>query len=484
MRPLHSSLITRTKLVATIGPATESPSDLHAVLEAGVDVCRLNFSHGDHASHQRVLERVRAWSEEHRRPVAVLGDLCGPKIRLGELEGEPFELRVGDTIRLVRGDGKGSRERLTTTLPTLLDELHVGQRVYIDDGSVRLLAIDRESDALVCTCTTGGTISPRKGVNLPDSTLSAPSLTEKDRHDLLWAIENKLDFVALSFVRTADDLRVLRAVVEPHGAPIRIIVKIEKAQALEHLDDLVAMADGVMVARGDLGVELDPWQVPLVQKSLVIRCREAGKPIIIATQMLQSMIERPTPTRAEVSDVANAILDGADAVMLSAETAAGMFPLAAVEVMSRVSEVTEAFLSPLGGRDSPEAVATPSRTASAVAQAAVRAAQHLDARLVAVWTATGETARLIARHRLPMPVVGLTFDERTYQQMNLLYGVVPLRVRPIDTPAAMGPLLDDVLVREGLARPGDVIVVATSTKPHTPGATDTVLIHRVHVGAR
>ncbi|MEP0845301.1 MAG: pyruvate kinase [Phycisphaerae bacterium] len=468
----------RTKLVATIGPATEQPESIAALLDTGVDVCRLNFSHGELERHRAVFNVIRAWEREHGRPVAVLGDLCGPKIRLTAVAGGSFELRPGDTIRLAAGEGDCDRQRLCTNYPGLLDELRVGQRVYIDDGAVRLLAVDREPREIVCTCTTGGVVSSRKGVNLPDTALSTPALTEKDRRDLRWAVETGLDYVALSFVRTPSDLRELRGLLREQGSDLHVVVKIEKSQALEHLDELIGEADAAMVARGDLGVEMDPWQVPLVQKSLIARCREAGKPVIVATQMLQSMVAHPVPTRAEVSDVANAIFEGADAVMLSAETAAGQFPLAAVEVMARVAEVTEAYQAtqPLVP---PASMLSGNRRTSAIAQAAVQAAAQLHARLVAVWTASGETARQVARHRLPIPVVGLTFDERVYRRLALLYGVYPMRIEALDSPRAMAERLDACLLESGLSRRGDFVIVVTSTTPNTPGATDMVVARRV-----
>lgn len=319
----NNSALIRTKIIATLGPATADPERLAAVLEAGVDVCRLNFSHGSLEDHERSLDAIRTWATEHDQPIGVLGDLCGPKIRLNQVTGGALELGPGDTIRLVRGDEDCTADHLTVTYARFVDEVDVGQRIYIDDGLVRLLVTARDADGLTCTCTTGGRVSSRKGVNLPDTPLSAPALTDKDRRDLDWAIEHGLDYVALSFVRRPEDLITLQAIIDERGGNLGVIVKIEKAEALQHLDDLIGRADGVMVARGDLGVEMDVWRVPLVQKAITARCRAVGKPVIIATQMLQSMVDSPMPTRAEVSDIANAILDGADAVMLSAETAVG-----------------------------------------------------------------------------------------------------------------------------------------------------------------
>ncbi len=469
----------RTKIIATLGPATAEPERLTAVLEAGVDVCRLNFSHGTWDDHQRSLDGIRAWSASHDRPIAVLGDLCGPKIRLNQVAGEALDLKPGDTVRFVRGDDDCTSGRFTISYARFVDEVEVGQRVCIDDGLIRLLVIARDADAITCNCTTGGRVLSRKGVNLPDTTLSTPALTEKDRRDLDWAIEHGLDYVALSFVRHPDDLTQLESLIAAHKSDIGVIVKIEKPEALEHLDQLIARADGIMVARGDLGVEMDVWRVPLIQKDITARCRAAGKPVIIATQMLQSMVSSPMPTRAEVSDVANAILDGADAVMLSGETAAGAYPDIAATMMSCVASTTEAYQREQRAAEPASRCGGLSGPTSAIALAAVQAGLQLDARLVAVWSATGETVRVVAQHRLPMPVIGLTYDERVYRRISLLYGVIPLRVPPLGHPAEMAEVLDARLLERGLASPGDLIVVVTSTCPKTPGGTDTTLVHRV-----
>jgi pyruvate kinase len=479
MQVRDKSALIRTKIIATLGPATADPQRLAAVLEAGVDVCRLNFSHGSWDDHERSLRAIREWATKHDQPIAVLGDLCGPKIRLNQVVGDAIDLEPGDTVRFVRGDEECSRQRFTIGYPRFVDEVEVGQRVYIDDGLIRMLVVARDADAVTCTCTTGGRVSSRKGVNLPDTTLSTPALTDKDRRDLDWAIEHDLDYVALSFVRQPEDLTQLKGLIAARGADTGVIVKIEKAEALEHLDDFIARAEGVMVARGDLGVEMDVWRVPLIQKDITMRCRAAGKPVIIATQMLQSMVSSPMPTRAEVSDVANAILDGADAIMLSGETATGRYPDVAVTMMDRVASTTEAYQRERRGAEPAHCGPAASGTTAAIARAAVQAGLHLDVRLVAVWSATGETVRLVAQHRLPMPVVGLTYDERVYRRINLLYGVIPLRVAPLDHPGEMAGILDTQLLERGLASPGDLIVVVTSTRPQTPGGTDTTLVHRV-----
>jgi len=475
----HNPALARTKIIATLGPASVTPDVLERMLDAGVDVCRLNFSHGDLETHAQTLALVRRLAAARDLPLCVIGDLCGPKIRLGTFAQEPVELKRGDTVRIVRGDGLCDAGRLTVSLPGFVDEVAPGHRVYIDDGLVRLVVRERTSDELICECLVGGLLRSRKGVNLPDTHLTVPALTEKDRRDLAWAIEHGLDYVALSFVRRPEDLYELKRRIKEHGSDLPVIIKIEKTEALEHLDELIGHADGVLVARGDLGVETDVWRVPLIQKDIVARCQQRGVPVIVATQMLQSMVDNPMPTRAEVSDVANAVFDQADAVMLSGETAVGRYPVEAVAMMNQIVEATGAYLARRSASEPQGTVAIHYHTPAAVAHAAVQAALDLNARAVAVWTATGTTARLVARHRLPMPVVGLTYDERVWRRLNLLYGVVPVRVAPLHNPAEMAATLDELLVSKGLAERGDLVVVVTSTRPTTPGATDTALVRRV-----
>lgn len=473
-----SSLLNRTKVVATIGPATRAPERLADLIDSGVSVCRLNFSHGTLADHAQALRTIRMISESLKRPVAVLGDLCGPKIRLNTIAGGQVQLQAGQAVRFVRGTADCTDTTLTTNYPNLVDEVQAGDRILIDDGLVRLLVTDARDDELVCACTVGGAISSRKGVNLPDSAISVAALTEKDGQDARWALENDLDYLALSFVRRPEDVADLRKILGK-SSHMGVIVKIEKREALDHLDALIADSDGVMVARGDLGVEMDVWRVPLVQKDITLRARAAGIPVIIATQMLQSMVTNATPTRAEVSDIANAILDGADAIMLSAETASGEYPTLAVDMMDKVARVTEDYLRIHPLQRQPAVVSAASPTTSAIAHAAVQAAQDVNARLVAVWTATGATARMVAQHRLSIPVIGLTPDIRVFRRMALWYGVTPIRIEPTGNPAEMTLLLERRILQLGFARPGDLIVVVTSTRPTVPGATDTTLVHRI-----
>jgi pyruvate kinase len=350
--------------------------------------------------------------------------------------------------------------------------------VLIDDGNVLLKVTDKRTDALVCRCEIGGTISDHKGINLPDSNISAPTLTDKDRRDLDWAMEHEVDFIALSFVRRPEDLRELREILSTRGSQARVVSKIEKPEALQHLAEIIELSDVVLVARGDLGVEMDISRVPIIQKEIALRARNQGRPVIVATQMLQSMVEAPVPTRAEVSDVANAILDDADAVMLSAETSIGKYPLRALSMIRRIAEHTESF-----GVRRPDRPGANTETPPAVATALVRGAnvvaRELDIRLVAVWTQGGDTPRLLSRHRLDQPILALTPNEKLCRQMTVLYGVEPVVLEPAARLDETFADIDGVILERGLAREGELIIVTGDTRPDLPGETDALFIHPV-----
>jgi len=472
--------MTKTKIIVTIGPASCDEQTLTAFIEEGVDVLRLNFSHGTVSEHHQVLTNIRQVCQRTGAIVAVMGDLCGPKLRVGRIEGGRFTIEPGETITIQRQLDVGTRQRIGTNYPPLVDELEPQARIFIDDGNVRLRVVDKRADELVCTCELGGVIADHKGINLPDTALSTPALTHKDRADLEWAIANDLDYVALSFVRRPEDLQELRAILDERHSDIRVVAKIEKPQAIDHLSGIINEADAVLVARGDLGVEMDVARVPLLQKDITLRCQQVGKPVIIATQMLQSMIDSATPTRAEVSDVANAIFDAADAVMLSAESAVGKYPVQAVRMINRIARETEAFLARqpaagLGALAAPESL----RVTSAVAHGASLVARELNAKLVAVWSETGNTARLLSKYRLPQPIVTLSPHERVCRQVAMNYGVIPVHAAQPANPEHMLRKLDELLTARGLAEPNDLILVIAGTQLHRPGATNNLLIHIV-----
>lgn len=474
--------LNRTKVVATVGPACQDEAMLAAMINEGVDVFRVNFSHGAHAEHAAMIAKIRAAAAKTDAVVAIMGDLCGPKIRLTEMAGGEFAISVGASIRVERGTAPCTSERLSVSFARFCDEVQVGHRVLIDDGQIRLRVVSSEGDALVCRCETAGIIRSRKGVNLPDTRLSLPSLTDKDHADLAFAITQDLDYVALSFVREAEDLSTLRREIKSRGAALSVLSKIERPEALEHLDEIIELSDAVMVARGDLGVEMDVSRVPLIQKDIVRRCGSASKPVIVATQMLQSMVEAPVPTRAEVCDVANAILDGADAVMLSAETSVGKFPLEALRVIRGIASQTEAYLAAQPEHAIARHLPGRLRFASAVAHGAAVLARELDVHLLIVASESGATIRLLSSHRPPQMIVGVSPDERVCRGMALYYGVQPLFLHRCEGQTEMLAAVDKVLLRRSLAKVSDLVLMARGTRLVDPGATNALLIHLVGTG--
>ncbi len=469
----------QTKIVATLGPATDSREMIRALIEAGVDVFRLNFSHGTLEQHARTLSNIRAACDETSSMAAVLGDLCGPKIRVDPVEGDGVRVDRGARIDIVAGHVVGTAERISTNRPELVSEVRAGHRVLIDDGCVRLRVEAAHSDRLTCLVEVGGAIRTRKGLNLPDSDLRMSAMTDKDREDLAWAIENGLDYVALSFVRSAADLHELQGLLPLAGCDIRIVAKIETTAAIGHLDEIIEAADVVMVARGDLGVEMDVARVPVLQKQIVRMCQTAGKPAIVATQMLQSMVDNATATRAEVSDVANAILDGGDAIMLSAETSVGSYPIEAVRTMEQIARETESYLRTRNEAARVDAARTMRRITTAVAHGASLLSRELEAKLVAVWTDTGNTARLLSKTRLSVPVVGLSPDLHVCRRMSMYYGVIPRQAKRTERILSMLKDVDDLLIGAKLVEAGDLIVVVAGTKLEKEGAANALLMHLV-----
>ncbi|AEB10769.1 pyruvate kinase [Marinithermus hydrothermalis] len=472
---MHSK---RTKIVATIGPASRKPEVLEAILEAGVDVVRLNFSHGTPEDHRRTVEAVRELSERLGKTVAVLQDLQGPKIRVGRFKDGAVELEVGQAFILTTEEVEGDEKRVSVSYKGLPGDVEEGQVLLLDDGNLRLRVTRVEADAIHTVVEVGGRLSNNKGINIPGRDLSIPALTDKDIEDLALGVELGVDWVAMSFVRSRDDLLLARHYLTRYGSSAKLMAKIEKPSAVERFSEILEEADGIMVARGDLGVEMPPEEVPIVQKRLIERARAAGKPVITATQMLESMIQNPRPTRAEASDVANAIFDGTDAVMLSAETAAGSHPVAAVEMMRRVARVVEGapeFIDRLVGMR-PEPNHT---TQDAVALAACEVAESLPARCIVVFTATGSSAWRVVRNRPRVPVLGLTPNPRVRNQMALAFGLTPMLAPDAHNTDEMVRIAVDHAKAAGLADPGDRIVITAGVPFGGRGTTNMVWVERV-----
>jgi pyruvate kinase len=475
--------IIRTKILATLGPAVGNVDTLLKLFEEGVDICRLNFSHGDLDQHLQMLRVVREAAARWQRPIAVLGDLCGPKIRLGIVADEDgsggMRVNVGDELIFQRAALTGGKGRVSTTYPHFVDDVQVGHKVLIEDGLLRFICTEKSHTEVVARCTVGGIVKSSKGINLPNSKVRTPSITEKDWACVDWAVENDLDYLALSFVRKADDIKLLRGHLQYKKSNINIIAKIEKAEALAEIDGIMDATDGLMVARGDLGVEMDVAQVPIIQKDLVRRCQMAGKPCIVATQMLQSMIEQATPTRAEVSDVANAIFDGTDAVMLSAETSVGKFPLQAVHTMAHVAQVTEAYLDQSTTTATQPIMLQRISPATALAQGAWRIVRDLGAKLIVVWSQNGHTARVFSKHRFPVPIIAFSSNHRALRRMAIHYGVIP---QEMARPEGMNDLIaqvDGYVIEQKLAQPQDRIVLVAGWSAAMPDTMNGIIIHTV-----
>jgi pyruvate kinase len=463
----------RTKIVCTLGPATASRETLQSLMEAGLNVARLNFSHGTHEQHAKTVALVRATAAELNRPIAILGDLQGPRIRIGDLT-EPRKVKDGEDVVLVAGENAGPGQ-LPTTYEHLCDDVKVGDRILVDDGLIELVALEVHAPTVTARVLHGGTIKSHKGMNLPGVSVSAPSITEKDWADVEFAVAHKLEYLALSFVRRAADIAELR---EKIPKDMLVVAKIEKDSALENIESIVRASDAVMVARGDLGVELPFEEVPIAQKRIISLCNKLGRPVITATQMLESMITHPRPTRAEASDVANAILDGTDAVMLSAETAAGQYPRLAVEAMSRI--ILEIEKHPrIGGADDREVMESAVSTEHAIAAAATSAVRSLGAPALIVFTKSGFSARIVASHRPNVPILVLTDQERTYRQLALVWGVIPCLVPHCHTYESMVKLALDAVRSRDLARSGDRVVVTAGVPFDVPGTTNLMKVETV-----
>jgi len=476
--------LVKTKIIATVGPATATADQLRELMMAGVDILRLNFAHGTHAWMQDVVASIRSVSAELERPIGILADLAGPKIRLGDLPAEGICCREGGVIEFVREPDPTDPTRLTSTYARLIDDLQPGDQILLADGTVCLRVVEKpaENDRVVCKVEREGRIGSKQGINLPGTELSLASLTDKDRDDLAWAVQYELDFIGLSFVRRAQDIRDLRQAIEDHAPdhPPQIIAKIEKMEAVTSLESILDETDAVMVARGDLGVEVDIARVPILQKRVIRLCNQHRIPVITATQMLDSMQTRAFPTRAEASDVANAVLDGSDAVMLSGETAVGEHPLTAVEMMSRIAREAERLIVPSDEGDSRSQPRFRAKLVTeAVTLGAGRAAEHLEADLIAVATHSGKTALAISKQRSLVPVVALSDRPDTARRMCLYWGVTPLLTDVVgDSPESLIRLVVRWGKQHNALSSGSRIVLVGSSNWSAEGH-DLMLVHAV-----
>jgi pyruvate kinase len=448
MRPTR-----QTKIVATLGPASWSEQGIEALIRAGVDVFRLNFSHGEQQQHGQVIERVRAIAARLGRQIALLQDLQGPKIRTGRLESGPVELAEGSDVVITTRDLAGTAERFSTTYAGLPGDVRPGDTLLLDDGKLELEVLATDRQEVRARVVHGGPLGEHKGINLPGVRISSPSLTDKDRSDLAFGLERGVDYVALSFIRDAQEVHQAREYVEQLKKRVPLIVKLEKPEAIENLDAILAASDGVMVARGDLGVELPVEQVPLIQKTVIRKANRLGKPVITATQMLESMIAQPSPTRAEATDVANAVWDGTDAVMLSGESAIGRFPLETVEVMHRIVVEAETELE---RADAPPGRMTHAR---AISRAARSLAEDLEVQAILGYTRTGRTAQLLSHARPRVPILALTAQESVARRLALWWGVQPLLCGPSPNVDALIAGLEQVVLAAGLVDPGAPVVI-------------------------
>jgi pyruvate kinase len=468
-----------TKIVATLGPATDSPEQIRKLLEAGVDVFRLNASHGTQEDHARRIRIVREIEADLGRYVGILLDLQGPKIRLGTFEGGGTQLLTGSTFTITTASVPGTSERASTTYKDLPADVNPGNRILLADGTVELRCISITSTDATCEVVHGGPIFDRQGINLPGVNVSAPSLSKKDISDLRFGLEQGIDLVALSFVRRRDDVLRLRVYLDETDSHVDVVSKIEKPEAWENLDAIIDESDGVMVARGDLGVEMALEAVPFVQKEIIQRARNSGKFVITATQMLESMVHSPVPTRAEVSDVANAIYDGTDAIMLSAETSKGEYPVETAAMMERIAQHSDESVKHAGYKElSRRSSGTPTY-AETMAEMAYRCARAQGAAAIVVFTASGASAKLVSRYRPPAPIYAFTQSAAVARQLSVIYGVFPILVPdPVDTDE-MVKLLDRTLLGKGLLKPRDNVVFVAGQPIGRAGTTNFVKLHRM-----
>ncbi|MFE7421923.1 pyruvate kinase [Rhodococcus sp. NPDC057529] len=464
----------RTKIVCTLGPATATGDRIRELVESGMDVARLNFSHGEHADHEENYKRVRAASDATGKAVGVLADLQGPKIRLGRFAEGRTTWANGEEVRITVDECEGTHDRVSTTYKQLAEDAKPGDRLLVDDGKVGLVVSGVEGNDVICRVTEGGPVSNNKGVSLPGMNVSVPALSEKDIADLEFALALGVDFIALSFVRSPADVELVHAVMDRVGRRIPVIAKLEKPEAIDNLEAIVLAFDAVMVARGDLGVELPLEQVPLVQKRAIQIARENAKPVIVATQMLESMIENSRPTRAEASDVANAVLDGADAVMLSGETSVGKYVMETVRTMARIVEAVENESTQV-----PPLTHVPRTKRGVISYAARDIGERLDAKALVAFTQSGDTVRRLARLHTPLPLLAFTPLPEVRSQLSLTWGTETFIVDPVDSTDAMVRQVDNALLGLGRYQKGELVVIVAGSPPGTVGSTNLIHVHRI-----
>ncbi|TPW20721.1 MAG: pyruvate kinase [Elusimicrobia bacterium] len=468
--------VRKAKIVCTLGPSSNTQEQIDALALAGMDVVRLNFSHGAHDDHGALIKKVRDASRRLEKPMSIIADLQGPKIRTGKLlDGKIVQLVPGKPFTITTEPVVGTAERVGTTYSHLHEEVRKGDRILIDDGLIELKVAEVKDRDVRCDVINGGDLNEHKGINLPGVKLRIPALTEKDKSDLRFALEQGANYIAVSFVRSAEDVLEARQEALRYGKEPLLIAKLEKSEAIENLEEIMQASDGVMVARGDLGVEMSPEKVPPIQKHIIHRASEYRMPVITATQMLESMTRNPRPTRAEASDVANAIFDGTSAVMLSNETASGKYPLESVQMMQRIIREAEAMPRTLAR----ERKLFRLSVAEAISEAATNAAEVLPVKVIAVFTETGTTARLIAHYRPPVPIIGFSPVQETRRRMALLWGVLPRKIDHVADIDELARTADARLIEEKLVRKGDLVVIVAGTPLGVRGTTNMIKLHTV-----
>ena len=474
-----SSTVRRAKIICTVGPACDSENILRELMRLGMDVARLNFSHSSHSEHLACIQSLRATANKLGKTIAILADLQGPKIRTGPLAGgRPVALRAGQKFTITTARILGDSTRVSTTFLPLPKEMHRGDRILLSDGLIELRVESVRARDVNCRVVNGGALGEHKGINLPGVQLRVPALTPKDKADLKFALAQGADYIAVSFVRRPEDVLLAKSLIRRAGKETPVIAKLEKPEAIENLEGILRVSDGVMVARGDLGVEMRPERVPVVQKNIIARAREFRRPVITATQMLESMTENPRPTRAEASDVANAIFDGSDAVMLSAETASGKYPVEAVSMMARIIEEAEASIKEFSRPATQEKL----KVAETVAELVCHASRELHMKLIVVFTHSGFTARLISRYRPLVPIAAFSPEAETRRRLALLWGVVPLGIPDLRKVDQLAEISEKRLLEEKLVRKGDVIAIVAGTPMGVRGTTNFMKFHVISGG--